>query len=181
MVLEGLNPTSSVLSKGAETIWLPLRLENLKMRQIHRISDDLTLLVAVDTESKEIVIATGTGGLEDFHAGAHISLPIETIREIPEFLEDFLTSWDTSRSAERVRRILEMGETPRGIGNEAVSPRKDTAPVDSDRGFEERCAICGRKVTTESGAGWFKLYREGRVIWICPDHDSREALLFAQS
>jgi len=160
---------------------MPLRLENLKMPQILRISDDLTFLVAVDTESKEIVIATGTGGFEDFRARAHISLPIEAVREIPEFLEDFLTSWNTSRSAERVRRILEMGEATKGIGNGSVSPRKDVTPVGGGGDFGERCAICSRKVTTESATGWFKLYREGRVIWICPDHDSREALLFAQS
>ncbi len=160
---------------------MPFELENLKMPQILRISDEITILVAVDVKSREIVLATGTGGFEDFNERGYVSLPIEAVRKVPEFLQDFLTSWDTSRAAERVKRILEVGETTRRTGNEVTLVRKTKTSIGSDRNLEGHCAICGREVATESTTGWFKLHREGRVIWICPDHDSREALLFAQS
>ena len=145
-----------------------------------QISDKLTLLVGFDMKSREIVVAVGKGGFEDFKVKDKISLPAEAARRTPAFLQDFLTSWDTFQSSENIRQILEMGEATQGIGMDTGAAKQGETGTSAGAKFEGRCEICDKKVGTESATGWFKLYREGRIIWICPDHDTRETFIFAQ-
>jgi len=154
--------------------------KDLKMPQILNISEKLTLLVGFDTKSRGVVVAIGTGDFEDFKMKGHIALPVEAARRLPTFLQDFLTSWDTSLASEHIRRIMEMEEVTKVMGGESALTKRRESSVREDTYFEERCEICGKKVDTEIAIGWFKLYRGERVIWICPDHDAREAFLFVE-
>jgi hypothetical protein len=157
-----------------------IELEDLEMPQILKLSDELTLLVGFNVKRKEIVIAIGKGGFEDFNTKEHISLPTEAARRTPSFLQDFIVSWDTSHASERVKEILRMEESMIRIGDDPAPSKKRSNPKTPQKKFEDHCEICGKKVSTETSTGWFKLYREGTIIWICPDHDTRETFLFSQ-
>jgi len=154
--------------------------DDLKMQQILRVSDNLTLLVGFDPKTEEVVIATGKGSLDDFIVREYIAIPVEAARSIPSFIQDFLTSWDTSHASGRLRKFLDMEEAASQMRGKASLSGQRTAILGGKAAFEERCEICGRKVSTESTVGWFKLYRGDRVIWVCPNHDAREATFFAQ-
>ena len=154
--------------------------KNLEMPQILKISDELTLLVGFNVKSEKVIIAIGKGGFEDFDIKDQISLPVEVARRTPGFLQDFLMSWDTSLASERIKDILRMEEATSKIGVEPTPRKRGASPSGSRKKFKDHCEICGKKVTTETSTGWFKLFKEGRIVWICPDHDTRETFLFSE-
>ena len=154
--------------------------DDLKMQQILRVSDDVTLLAGFDPNTKEVIIATGKGSLDNFIMREYIAIPVDAARSIPSFMQDFLSSWDTSHASDRMRSFLDMEEATRRIRGGPSAGGRKTGILGGKAVFEERCEICGRKVSTDSAVGWFKLYRGDRVIWVCPNHDAREATLFAQ-
>lgn len=154
--------------------------KNLEMPHILNISDELTLLVGFNEKSKKVIIAIGKGGFEDFDTKDQISLPVEAARRTPGFLQDFLMSWNTSLASEHIRDILRMEEATSKIGVEPTPSNQGASPSGRTTKFEDHCEICGKKVTTETSTGWFKLYKEGSIVWICPDHDTRETFLFSE-
>lgn len=157
-----------------------LRPEDLEMPQILKISDEFTLLVGFNVKSREIVVAIGKGDFQDFDMKDQISLPAEAARRIPSFLQDFLTSWDTSLASERIKQMLGMEDATSKIGIDPTPGKQGSPATSATTKFEDHCEICGKKVATETATGWFKLYREGSIIWICPDHDTRETFLFSE-
>ena len=91
--------------------------DDLKMQQILKVSDNVTLLAGFDPKTKEIVIAIGKGNLDDFVVRECIAFPVEAARSIPSFIQDFLASWDTSHASERLRNFLDMEEAASRIRN----------------------------------------------------------------